>query len=364
MKKNIISMAVAGVLGALAFNAVADDAYQGSWYAVPGVSIVHPDHDLEADKTGGGGFLRGGKELSEHWDVQFGGGYTRTNNDLDGVSGKYKQTLLGVDALYMFSRDKFRPFLLAGVGAARNNIDYSADGVDFDGKKTSWMANVGAGFQYLVTDTFGLQADIREVWSRAAYNADAPVAGFSGSNTETIHNTQLNIGAIFRFGAPKPAVAAAEPMPEPAPVAKVEEPAPVVPPCTETFKTVKIQEEKLFGFDKAAINADGKHTLDNVAEQINANPEIDVVLVTGYTDKLGSDKYNQKLSERRATQVRDYLVSKGVDASRLTAAGKGESDPVVACDDVKGRKKLIECLQPNRRVEISAEKQIVENACK
>lgn len=357
MKKNIISLAVAGVLGAFAFNAMADEAYQGSWYAVPGVSIVHPDHDLEAKDVGGGGFLRGGKELSEHWDVQFGGGYTRTNNDLDGVSGKYKQTLLGVDALYVFSRDKFRPFLLAGLGVARNNVDYNIPGLD--GKNTSWMGNVGAGFQYLITDTFGLQADIREVWSRAELD-QSPL----GNGKETIHNTQLNIGAVFRFGAPKPAMAAVEPTPEPAPVAKMEEPAPVAPPCTETFKTVKIQEEKLFGFDKASINADGKHTLDNVAEQINANPEIDVVLVTGYTDKLGSDKYNQKLSERRATQVRDYLVSKGVDAGRLTASGKGESDPVVACDDVKGRKKLIECLQPNRRVEISAEKQIVENACK
>jgi len=355
MKKNIIGLAVAGVLSAIAFNAVADDAYQGSWYAVPGVSIVHPDSDLETTNTGGGGFLKFGKELSEHWDVQIGGGYTRTNNDLDNVSGKYKQTLLGVDALYMFSREKFRPFLLAGVGGARNNLDYSAPGVDIDGKKNSWMGNVGAGFQYLVTDTFGLQADIREIWSRAE-------VGINGVNdTETIHNTQLNIGAIFRFGAPKPTVAAVEPTPEPTPAV---EPAPVAPVCQETFKTIKIQEEKLFGFDKASINADGKHTLDNAAEQINANPEIDVVLVTGYTDKLGSDKYNQKLSERRATQVRDYLVSKGVDANRLTAAGKGESDPVVACDDVKGRKKLIECLQPNRRVEITAEKQIVENACK
>jgi OOP family OmpA-OmpF porin len=217
------------------------------------------------------------------------------------------------------------------------------------------MGNVGAGFQYLITDTFGLQADIREIWSRADLDSTL------GNGKETIHNTQLNIGAIFRFGAPKP-VAVVEPTPEPTPVA--ETPAPVAPACTETFKTIKIQEEKLFGFDKASINADGKHTLDNAAEQINANPEIDVVLVTGYTDKLGSDKYNQKLSERRATQVRDYLVSKGVDANRLTAAGKGESDPVVACDDVKGRKKLIECLQPNRRVEITAEKQIVENACK
>ncbi|MFA6179668.1 MAG: OmpA family protein [Candidatus Methylopumilus sp.] len=359
MKKNIIGLAVAGVLAAIAFNASAEEAYEGSWYAVPGVSVVHPDNDLEASNTGGGGFLRLGKELSEHWDVQLGGGYTRTNNDLDGVSGKYKQTLLGVDALYMFSREKFRPFLLAGVGAARNNVDYNIPGLD--GKNTSLMANVGAGFQYLITDTFGLQADIREIWSRADLD-QAPL----GNGKETIHNTQLNLGAIFRFGAPKPTVAAVEPMPEPTPEpAKVAEPAPapVAEPCKPTFETIKIEAEKLFGFDKAVVKISSKRTLDGVAEKINANPEIEVVMVTGHTDMLGSDKYNQKLSERRANAVKDYLVSKGVDPKRLNAIGKGETEPAVSCDDVKGRKKLIECLQPNRRVEISAEKQ-VENACK
>lgn len=369
MKKNMIALAVAGVLGLAAFNASADEAYQGSWYAVPGVSIVHPDSDLETKNTGYGGFLRLGKELSEHWDVQLGGGYTRTDNDISGVSGKYKQSTLGVDALYLFSRDKFRPFLLAGLGVARNDIDYSAPGVDVDGKKTSWMANVGAGFQYLVTDTFGLQADIREIWSRAGGSASGAGGTFSG--TETINNTQLNLGAIFRFGAPKPAVVEATPEPTPEPVKVVEAPAPasapapvVAPePCKPTFETIKIEAEKLFGFDKAVVKVTSKHTLDNVAEKINANPDVDVVLVTGHTDQLGSDKYNQKLSERRANAVKDYLVAKGVDPKRLQAIGKGETEPVVSCDGVKGRKKLIECLQPNRRVEISAEKQ-VENACK
>jgi len=190
MKKNIMGLAVAGVLAAIAFNASAEEAYEGSWYAVPGVSIVHPDSDLETDNTGGGGFLRLGKELSEHWDVQLGGGYTRTNNDLDGVSGKYKQTLLGVDALYMFSREKFRPFLLAGVGAARNNVDYNIPGLD--GKNTSLMANVGAGFQYLITDTFGLQADIREIWSRADLD-QAPL----GSGKETIPSSILALSSAL-----------------------------------------------------------------------------------------------------------------------------------------------------------------------
>jgi OOP family OmpA-OmpF porin len=75
------------------------------------------------------------------------------------------------------------------------------------------------------------------------------------------------------------------------------------------------------------------------------------VVITGYTDRLGSDKYNQKLSERRATAVKDYLVGKGVAANRLKAEGKGKANPVVQCNNKK-RADLIACLEPNRRVEV------------
>jgi len=77
------------------------------------------------------------------------------------------------------------------------------------------------------------------------------------------------------------------------------------------------------------------------------------VLVTGHTDRIGSDAYNQKLSERRADAVRDYLVSKGVPRDKIEAIGVGKKQPVVQCDQ-KNFKELIACLQPNRRVEIQA----------
>ena len=81
--------------------------------------------------------------------------------------------------------------------------------------------------------------------------------------------------------------------------------------------------------------------------------KLEVVLVTGHTDRIGTDAYNQKLSERRADAVRDYLVSKGVDKAKIETIGLGEKQPVVQCDQ-KNLKALIECLQPNRRVEVQA----------
>lgn len=365
MKKNIINIAVAASLGLAAFAATAEDMYRGAWYLVPGVSYMNTDSDLDAN-NGGGAFIKLGKELSPSWDIQGGLGYNRASEDtnIPGAGGRYKQTTLGIDALYMFSRDKFRPFLLAGVGAARNNVDYNGIPALEDRSKTSWMANVGLGAQYLFNDSFGLQADLRHQWSRS--NAKAPTTSFDADGT--IGNTLLSLGGIFRFGAPA-AVAAlpeSQPLPEPTPAAAEPAPAPApapvaAEPCTPKFETVTIEAEKLFGFDKSKLQAGSKPILDEAAAKIKANPAVGLVLVTGHTDRIGSESYNQKLSERRANEVKDYLVSQGVDASRLQAVGKGESEPVVTCNGAKS-KKVIECLQPNRRVVISAEKQ-VETGC-
>ena len=80
--------------------------------------------------------------------------------------------------------------------------------------------------------------------------------------------------------------------------------------------------------------------------------------VHGYTDRLGSDSYNQRLSERRSQTVRDYLVSKGLPFDQVTAQGHGEADPVTGTTCGPGdvaTKALIDCLQPDRRVVIDVE---------
>lgn len=135
--------------------------------------------------------------------------------------------------------------------------------------------------------------------------------------------------------------------------------APLVPPtgpAKPAFAKVTIQAEALFDFDKAVVRPDGKEVLDReVVAKMKQYPQVEVLLITGHADRIGSEKYNMKLSERRANAVKDYLISRGIEASRLETAAKGESEPVVDCKNIKGpenrrNKKLVECLQPNRRV--------------
>ena len=332
MKKNLVRLALMASLGVASFSALAEDeAYKGAWYALPGISYNWTDSDLRA-KDDVGGFLRLGKEISQNWDIQLGGSYASVDGDVD---GKYKQTLLGVDALYMFSREKLRPFLLVGLGYAHNKLDYAVSG----GSKDSFMGNVGAGVQYLVSDNIGLQADLRSVWSEAEVGADS----------KTVANTVLNLGAIFRFAAPAPAVVS-----EPAPQPVATTPEPVKPACKPVVETITIQSETLFDFDRAVIKGKNNEVLDDVAAKIKEDGDVEFILVTGHTDRIGSDAYNQKLSQRRADAVRKYLVAHGVNDIRIKTSGKGESEPVVDCKGVKGLKKLIECLAPNRRVVVDA----------
>jgi OOP family OmpA-OmpF porin len=372
MKKNLIHIAVAATLGMSYFSASAEDMYRGAWYALPGISYMNMDNDLNSS-NGAGAFIKFGKELSPSWDLQGGLGYNTGNeNGIPGAGGRYKQTTLGVDALYMFSREKFRPFLLAGAGIVRNNLQYYNIPAPVDASnnvKTSWLANVGFGAQYLFTDKFAVQADVREQWSRARGGLVDTVNGSIGNESQTVNNMLISLGGIFRFGAPAPLPVATQVTAEPSPVPYVAPepipesqpvptpvPVPAAVTCNPKFETVTISAEKLFGFDKFKLQEGAKPILDEVVTKLKDHPEFKLVMINGHSDRIGKETYNQILSEHRANEVKKYIVSQGVDANRLQVVGKGESEPVIECKGIKG-KKLIECLAPNRRVVISDEKQ-------
>ena len=128
---------------------------------------------------------------------------------------------------------------------------------------------------------------------------------------------------------------------------------PVAPPAPPVIQSQKItyQADALFDFDKAILKPAGKEKLDDLASKIG-DLNLEVVVATGYTDRIGSDKYNDRLSLRRAQAVKAYLVSKGIEANRIYTEGKGKRNPVTTGCNQKNRKQLIACLAPDRRVEV------------
>lgn len=118
----------------------------------------------------------------------------------------------------------------------------------------------------------------------------------------------------------------------------------------QVFERYTLSARELFEFDRSDLRLP-QPKLDEIADALKQNPQIHHVTITGHTDRLGTEEYNQKLSERRAQTVKQYLVSKGVEPRRLESVGRGESQPVVDCKD-KGQPALVKCLEPNRRVEV------------
>ena len=156
--------------------------------------------------------------------------------------------------------------------------------------------------------------------------------------------------------APKPAPApVAKPAPQPQAVPAPPPPQAAKPePKPEPPKkpaVANLASTELFEFNKAVLTPEARNKLDEeVIAKLRDLREVRYINVGGHADRLGSPQYNQKLSEQRAEAVRAYLVSKGVDASKVETLGFGKTLPVKSCPDQKDRAKLIACLAENRRV--------------
>jgi len=133
------------------------------------------------------------------------------------------------------------------------------------------------------------------------------------------------------------------------PVAK-----PAVLPA-QAARKITLGADGLFRFDGGSLAdllPEGRRKLDALAGDIKSSVKsVEAIKVTGHTDRLGSNAYNHALSLARANTVRDYLVQAGVAAQNVQVQGKGESEPKVQCAQT-ARAALIDCLAPNRRVEI------------
>lgn len=165
-------------------------------------------------------------------------------------------------------------------------------------------------------------------------------------------------GLCWRTGYWTPAMAIAECDPDlvkkdAAPAAKAAAPAAAAAAPKPAAQKVTLSSDALFDFNKATLRPEGVEKLTKLVDDVKGL-KLEVIIAVGHADRLGSDAYNQKLSERRAAAVKTFLVGKGVEPNRVYTEGKGEKQPVTKAGDCKGpkSKKVIDCLQPDRRVEI------------
>jgi outer membrane protein OmpA-like peptidoglycan-associated protein len=128
-----------------------------------------------------------------------------------------------------------------------------------------------------------------------------------------------------------------------------QEPTPVVLPVTFT-----LEAEPWFDFDRSAVRSDARSKLDELVNGLQG-VEYETILVVGHADRIGTQSYNQALSLRRANAVKSYLAGRGIPLDRITTEGRGEFEPSTdpnACTGMRKRR-LIDCLQPDRRVEVT-----------
>ncbi len=261
--------------------------------------------------------------------------------------------------LDFFKSGSVHPYIGAGAGASRIDLrDAKLDRFELDDEDDIVFAyQGGAGIGFDLGDHLTMSLDYRYLRTlRGTFNFidDTPF-----TELKARYETQsAMIGFRYAFGEPTPPPPPPTPEPPPPPPPEVVPVPPPPPPVCEfpaepgkpmTMEGCKAGDVIVlrgvnFDFDKATLTTNAKVLLDSVKLALQARTDIKVE-VDGFTDAKGSDAYNQKLSERRAYSVRQYLVEGGIDGSRMTTRGMGEAAPIADNGTDEGR-------ELNRRVEL------------
>lgn len=372
MKYGVLGALITGtaILGARTAMAGAE---VGSWYVTPKAVYVDPDSNFDADDDFGGSFGIG-KVLTKELDLEL--SYTYSEHDEDG-GDTLRLRGVSLDLNRIFFRDSaVNPYLGVGINSIRSRrfVDGEA-GPEFGG-------SLHAGVLADLTRGGGLQLGA-EVGKRA------------DDFTRALADVYGSVGLRFNFGAPAKPVPAAAPAPVAAPP-----PPPAAPPppadsdrdgvnddldkCPNTVAGARVDSsgceldgdrdgvvdrldrcpntpagdkvdtagcgvtvrlEVLFDTNSASIKPESYGVLDNFVAFMQEVPSARGTL-EGHTDSTGADAYNLRLSQRRADAVQAYVVSKGIDATRIVSKGYGEAQPVADNGTEAGRAE-------NRRVQFA-----------
>jgi OOP family OmpA-OmpF porin len=320
-----------GLVLAAALPAHADEVSMRP-YLSESLMYTFSDNDRHSD-NGIGGMLGGGVPINRLLNLELDGAYSHFNANDDAGSNPWKQYLAKLDGQFFFSRDPaFAPYFGVGGGYSKNVLKNVGQDAGFFAD-----AGVGAIHYFKVFDTdFGVRGDVRYRWT------DVDKAKFPGTKVgSNFGEPVLSLGLIIPLAFGGTEEAAQQPLPPPVP----QQPTKGTPPPGAAHRF----EDVHFAFDKFSLTEYAKASLDSDVTTINqlsaTYPSLKVD-VAGHTDWIGTDAYNQALSERRATAVKDYLVRKGVDAGRIRTYAYGESQPVAPNTTAEGR-------ALNRRAEIS-----------
>lgn len=348
MKKTAIALAIAGLAATVAQAAPQENTFYAG--ARVGWSAMHHGVERVADEAGVGynrnsvtyGVFGGYQILNQNnfgLAAELGYDFFGKNRTREAGEGTGYHTAHGA-SLALKPSYEVLPGLdvygKTGVAIVRNMYKKGKGDDAPKYNKTKASLILGAGVEYAILPELAVNLEYQ--WLSKAGNYDSAVEKATGDTTGNFRYSpdihSVTAGISYRFGQGAAPVAAPE----------------------VVNKTFTLNSDVTFAFGKATLKPEAAATLDGIYGEIAqvANP---AVAVNGYADRIGKDAANLKLSQRRAETVANYLVSKGVDSNAITATGYGEANPVTGatCDKVKGRKALIACLAPDRRVEVQVQ---------
>lgn len=354
MNRKTLCALIGLTLGSI--TAVQAQSYDDRWYVAPMIGTYNNDTERLADNNslllgiGVGRYLSSNTSIDVFYDRVQRNATPRGARVL-GNKGAADSAMIGAALRFYFGDSaSFAPYLMAGAGAINHR-----GGVD-----NGWDAGVqaGVGLQNAFTDNVRMRAELayRYDWDSDSLGGATPLrdpvfgARSPDYRAEKFGDWFFSLGLTIALGEPMSRASA----PSAPPVAPP--PAPVEPPPAPPEEVVIDLQGVMFEFDRprpgqetsadtAGMLPGSIEILDQAVEVLNRYPNVRVE-VGGHTDAIGSDAYNQTLSERRARVVFDYLTSRGITADRLAGpVGYGEGRPIDTNDTSEGR-------QRNRRTEL------------